>query len=46
MLDWEKWKNAMQVELHSLNKRNVFGPIVTASENIKLVGHKWVFVKK
>jgi len=34
--DWEKWKNAMQVKLHFLNKRNVFGP----------VGHKWVFVRK
>jgi len=31
----------MQVELHSLNKRNVFGPIVTASKNVKNVGHKW-----
>jgi len=32
--------------LHSLNKRNVFGPIVTASESVKHVGYKWVFVRK
>jgi len=36
----------MQVELHSLNKRNVFGRIVTASESVKPVGYKWVFVRK
>jgi len=36
----------MQVELYSPNKRNVFGAIVTASENVKPVGHKWVFVRK
>ena len=44
--DWERWKNAMQAELHSVNKRNVFGPIVTASDSVKPVGYKWVFVRK
>jgi len=36
----------MQVKLHSLNKRIVFGPIVTASKSVKPVGYKWVFVRK
>ncbi|CAA7033812.1 unnamed protein product [Microthlaspi erraticum] len=44
--DWEKWKMAIQAELLSLNKRSVFGPIVTTPENTKPVGHKWVFVRK
>ncbi|MDQ9786243.1 hypothetical protein, partial [Serratia marcescens] len=26
--DWPKWKESIQSELNSLNKRNVFGPIV------------------
>ena len=44
--DWQKWKEAIQVELTSLSKREVFGPIVLTPEGIKLVGHKWVFVRK
>lgn len=44
--DWEEWKKAIQIELLSLNKRNVFGPIVTTPENINHVGYKWVFVRK
>ncbi|KAG7583422.1 hypothetical protein ISN44_As08g029370 [Arabidopsis suecica] len=31
--DWIKWKDAIQVELDSLNKRNVFGPIVLTPED-------------
>ncbi|CAL2247903.1 unnamed protein product [Prunus armeniaca] len=27
-LDWPKWKDAIQVELNSLEKRGVFGPVV------------------
>ncbi|KAI3706684.1 hypothetical protein L6452_24599 [Arctium lappa] len=34
--DWPKWKDAIQAELNSLMKREVFGP----------VGHKWVFIRK
>ena len=37
---------AIQNELHSLNKRNVFGPIVIKTENVSIVGYKWVFVRK
>ena len=44
--DWSKWKKAIQVELDSLAKRKVFGPIVPTSNDVKLVGYKWVFVRK
>ncbi|XP_056844750.1 retrovirus-related Pol polyprotein from transposon TNT 1-94 isoform X2 [Raphanus sativus] len=44
--DWMKWKDAIQVELDSLNKRNVFGPIVLTPKDVKPVGYKWVFVRK
>ncbi|GJZ07345.1 disease resistance CC-NBS-LRR class family protein [Tanacetum coccineum] len=44
--DWDKWKDAMQVELNSLNKRKVFGPIVTAPRDVKPIGYRWVFVRK
>ena len=44
--DWPKWKEAMQVELNSLTKRKVFGPIVQTPEDVKLVGYKWVFIRK
>ena len=44
--DWPKWREAMQAELHSLIKRDVFGPVVQTPASIKLVGNKWVFVRK
>ena len=44
--DWGKWKDAIQAELDSLNKRNVFGPIVITPEAVKPVGYKWVFIRK
>ena len=44
--DWPKWREAMQAELHSLIKRDVFGPIVQTPASIKPVGNKWVFVRK
>ncbi|KAL1214883.1 Retrovirus-related Pol polyprotein from transposon TNT 1-94 [Cardamine amara subsp. amara] len=44
--DWIKWKEAINVELNSLRKRNVFGPIIRTPLDIKPVGHKWVFVRK
>ena len=44
--DWLKWKNTIQTELNSLNKRKVFGPIILTPKAIKLVGYKWVFVRK
>ncbi|GJY78501.1 disease resistance CC-NBS-LRR class family protein [Tanacetum coccineum] len=44
--DWGKWKDAMQAELNSLNKRKVFGPIVTTPRDVKPVGCRWIFVQK
>ena len=44
--DWPKWKEAMQAELHSLIKRDVFGPVVQTPASIKHVGNKWVSVRK
>ena len=41
-----KWKDAIQAELASLEKREVFGPIIQTPEGIKPVGYKWVFVRK
>ena len=40
------WQDAMQAELDSLNKRNVFGPIIPVPKTVKPVGYKWVFVRK
>ena len=36
----------MQAELHSLIKRDFFGPVVQTPASIKPVGKKWVFVRK
>ena len=32
--DWPKWKKAIQVELTSLAKRDVFGPVARTPENV------------
>ena len=44
--DWPKWKEAIEAELISLSKREVFRPIVRTPEGVKPVGYKWVFVRK
>ena len=44
--DWSKWKEAIQVELDSLAKCKVFGPVVQTPNDVKPVGYKWVFVRK
>lgn len=44
--DWPKWKEAIQYELNSLSKREVFGPVVQTSNSVKPIGYKWVFVRK
>ena len=44
--DWLKWKEAINVELESFKKRNVFGSIIRTPYNVKPVGYKWVFVRK
>jgi hypothetical protein len=42
--EWIKWKEAIKVELTSLNKRKVFGPVGRTPKGIFPVGYKWVFV--
>ena len=44
--DWVKWKEAIEMELRSLKKRQVFGPVAHTPPNVSLVGYKWVFVRK
>ncbi|KAK2389045.1 putative mitochondrial protein [Trifolium repens] len=44
--NWPKWKGAIEAELNSLHKRQVFGPVVRTPEGVKPVGYKWVFVRK
>ena len=44
--DWPKWKEAMQIELNSLTKQEVFGPVVQTPEDVKPVWYKWVFAWK
>ena len=34
------------MELNSLKKRGVFGPIIRTPYDVKPVGYKWVFVRK
>ncbi|KAJ0881424.1 putative RNA-directed DNA polymerase [Helianthus annuus] len=44
--DWPNWKEAIEAELNSLNKREVFGPVGHTPEGVKPVGYRWVFVRK
>jgi hypothetical protein len=44
--DWDKWKAAIEAELRSLCKREVFGPVVPTPPNVIPVGCKWVFLQK
>jgi hypothetical protein len=43
-LDWDKWKAAIEEELRSLHKREVFGPAAPTPPNVIPVGYKWVFL--
>nr|XP_016468114.1 PREDICTED: uncharacterized protein LOC107790672 [Nicotiana tabacum] len=38
--DWPKWKNTVQAEMVSLEKHEVFRPIVRTPEGVKPVGYK------
>jgi hypothetical protein len=44
--DWNKWKEAIEVELSSFKKRKVFTDVIPTSPRIFPVGFKWVFVQK
>ena len=43
---WPKWKEYILTKLDSLEKWEVFGPVVQTLEVVKLVGYKWVFRRK
>jgi hypothetical protein len=38
--DWPMWKEAIQAELNSLIKREVFGPVVQTPEGVSPIGYK------
>ena len=42
--DWPKWKEAIQAELFSLTKRNVFWSVARNPDNVNLVRYKCIFV--
>ena len=44
--DWPMWKEAIQAELNSLAKREIFGPVVQTPEGVSHVRYKWVFIRK
>ena len=44
--DWLKWKETIKIELRSLAKREVFGPVVQTHTTIQPVEYRWVFVRK
>ena len=44
--DWPKWKEYILTNLDSLEKWEVFGLVVQMPEVVKLVGYKWVFIRK
>jgi hypothetical protein len=44
--DWNQWKNAIQAEISSLSKREVFSQVIPTPPKVFHVGFKWVFVRK
>jgi hypothetical protein len=44
--DWNKWKEAIESEIASLTKKEVFSNVIPKSSNVNHVGFKWVFVQK
>ena len=44
--DWPMWLKAIQAELNSLEKCEVFGPVVQTPEGVVPIGYKWVCVQK
>jgi hypothetical protein len=38
--DWPKWKDAIQLELNSIAKHEVFGLVVQTPEGTKLIEYK------
>jgi hypothetical protein len=44
--DWNQWKDAIQAEISSLSKREVFSQVIPTPPKVFLMGFKWVFVRK
>jgi len=44
--DWDNWKIAIQTEIASLYKTEVFSAVMPTPPGIFPVGYKWVFVRK
>jgi hypothetical protein len=44
--DWIKWKEAIEAELDSLRKREVFSNVIPTPPRTYPVGFKWVFIWK
>jgi GTP cyclohydrolase FolE2 len=44
--DWTRWKEAINSELSSLAKRQVFNSVIPTPPKIHLIGFKWVFTRK
>ena len=44
--DWNKWKEAIEAELSSLKKREVFTAVMPTPPRVHPVGFKWVFTRK
>ena len=44
--DWNKWKDAIETEIASLTKREVFSAVLPTPPGVHPVGYKWVFVRK
>jgi hypothetical protein len=44
--DWNKWKEAIDDELSSLKKREVFTAVMPTPPRVYPVGFKWVFTRK
>ena len=44
--DWDKWKVAIEIEIASLYKREVFSAVMPTPSGIFPIGYKWVFIRK
>jgi hypothetical protein len=43
--NWNKWKDAIEAEIASLSKREVFSAVLP-TPSVHPIGYKWVFVRK
>ncbi|CAM6124024.1 unnamed protein product [Calypogeia fissa] len=44
--DWPQWELAINLELDSLIKQKVFGPVIPAPAGAHLMGYRFIFVRK